>query len=148
MILFIMYRLPDAPPHKFSEILDRVDEEIDMIQANSNKFGNILGFGDSNLPGIAWLDTSFKESNSVLGLQAKSLINFMDGHFLSQLVTSPIRQHNCLDLMLCNSKNLVTKIYQQINRYLSDHNTLFLQAAINTEDKKNERRESEFYSTK
>ena len=60
LILFIVYRHPGASPEEFLDAMDCVSTDIDIIKANNNKYGNILGLGDFNLPGMDWPNTTVK----------------------------------------------------------------------------------------
>lgn len=45
---------------------------------------------------------------------------------------APTQSINVLDLVISNNLTLITGIYQEINGYLGDHNTLRIQMALYT----------------
>ena len=99
LILFNICRPPKAKVEDFKCVLTKVREEMLFIQANSNKFGDIVGFGDFNFPDIPWPDTTIQDKTSSIGLQTNLLLEFLNCHFLTQMVSAPTRERNCLDLV-------------------------------------------------
>ena len=73
-------------------------------------------------------------------IQAKKLIDFVESHYLSQIVKSPTRQDNILDYVLVNKENFIKNVDILVNNYLSDHNTILtevdFQNISNIEEKK------------
>ena len=69
----------------FFIIMEKIKEEIGFIQANTNKFGDLLGFGDFNYPDVPWPDISIKDRT-------------MNDLFLAQMVELPTRLNIFLDL--------------------------------------------------
>ena len=127
LILFSVYRPPDCRTRDnyFQDTLARVDEEIGFAQANSNKFSNILGFGDYNFPDITWPEGVTPNGEGIETKQAKALLSFMNSHFMSQMSLAPTHGRNCLDLVLTNNVNLISSIGTEQNDVsLTDHNLL------------------------
>ena len=52
------------------------------------------------------------------------LLNFMNTHFLNQHIMCPTRNRNVLDLVLSNNSSLIQEVEQEVNGFLTDHNTL------------------------
>ena len=73
-------------------------------------------------------------------IQAMKLIDFVNTHYLTQMVVTPTRQDNILDYVFVNKENFIKNIEIQMNSYLSDHNTITAEVDFigisNVEDKK------------
>ena len=54
------------------------------------------------------------------------LLDFIADHFLIQVVESLTHLRNILDLVITNDVMLISSVEQEVNCYLSDHNTLCL----------------------
>ena len=96
-------------------------EELDMsLYILQEKFKNatIWLAGDFNAPGIRWSDITLSE-NVNCSFAHNCLIDIVHDHGLHQLVTSPTRGNNILDLFLTNDPSTVMNI--KILPGISDH---------------------------
>jgi hypothetical protein len=125
-IIFCVYRPPKTTRSEFKPMIRGLEEAIEMAQAHSVKYNNLLGFGDFNLPEIRWSDTQPVGADGSKSGSASSLIKFMDDQFLSQLVMEPTCGLNTLDLVLVNNMELVTHIEVRPTVKLSDHSVMII----------------------
>jgi hypothetical protein len=123
-VVFVLYRPPDSSAEELSDALTKLDEAIGLAQANSHKFSNILGFGDYNLPGVRWEDTTPVSGSSAPAKIAGKLLGFMEDQFLVQLVKDATRLNNILDLVLSNNQDQVSHIAIRPNVKMTDHATV------------------------
>eukprot|EP00116_Pleurobrachia_bachei_P010881 sb/3471143/ len=76
--------------------------------------------GDFNFPMIDWNNLSIGGRSAENTRSARDLLEFSENYFLQQIVDSPTRGHNILDLFLVNKVSLVGKV-QVVGTELSDH---------------------------
>jgi hypothetical protein len=76
-VIFVLYCPPYSSAKELSNAPTNLDEAIGLAQASSHKFFNILGFGDYNLPGVRWEDTTPVSGSSAPAKIAGKLLGFM-----------------------------------------------------------------------
>ena len=114
-----MYRPPDACSEKTRNLLSFLTNYLDSTEVDGYK--DIMITGDFNLPNIDW------ESNTVLPTHgrehtesANQLLDFMNSHFLTQVVKCPTRNNNILDIVLVNNDRIISHVSTS-ETHLSDH---------------------------
>ena len=122
-IIACIYRPPDTPHHKFSEMISFLDSYI--CEKSSDQHYEIIITGDFNLPSIDWETTTPLTKSDITdsGKNVQTLLTFMCNHYLSQYIQVPTRYNNILDLFLTNNSNLVLHI-DSTKTELSDHNVI------------------------
>ena len=130
-LLLCTYRPPDASFEEFEQSLKQCQEAIDKTMNENSKIRNILYLGDFNFPNISWPEgnvysTARKEgeTKSDENRQAEILIEFTRAHFMENVILTPTRGNNILDLVFSNNHNLINNYLTTVNNKLSDHNTL------------------------
>ena len=121
LLLAVVYRQPDASSSNYrsgatelTEALNAISTSIDNIQGTPD----IILCGDFNLPGINWKSGLNLSTTNALH---KSMFEFQDKHFLSQLVAKPTHSAgNILDLIFTNNRQLIQEISSNHTTY-SDH---------------------------
>ncbi|KAK6017724.1 hypothetical protein OSTOST_16751, partial [Ostertagia ostertagi] len=113
----VIYRTPSCSVQGSSLLLKAVS---DFCSYN----GPTLVLGDFNLPGVSW-DEDWSDKSS-----SKDFVETFRSHKFTQLVRGPTRGKSCLDLVFCNSPQLVnqTKILPPIGT--SDHATVAFQLNV------------------
>ena len=87
--------------------------------------------GDFNFPNIDWeTSTVLPTKGADQSASAKMLMEFMDNHLLSQVVRSPTRNHNILDLVLVNNDRIIQNV-NSVPTCLSDHNLVSVDLTYN-----------------
>ena len=87
--------------------------------------------GDFNFPNIDWeTSTVMPTQGADQSASAKMLLEFMDNHLLSQVVRSPTRNHNILDLVLVNNDRIIQNV-NSVPTCLSDHNLVSVDLTYN-----------------
>ena len=140
LILTNCYRPPGSPLQLFEEILNKCQDSIEK----ETKSKILLVLRDFNFPFIEWpsgkiysreQEPTNRASEKV---QAGILLNWAEGNFMEQLITTPTRKSNILDLVFSNTPNLITEYSTIVNNKFSDHSILKIN--INISDKHNEKR--------
>ena len=72
-------------------------------------------------------------------VQAKLLLEWAEQNFMNQIINTPTRKENILDLVFSNSDNLINGYSTIVNTSFSDHN--ILQIVLNYENKSEEKKE-------
>ena len=109
----------------FQDTLSKVRDEVEATQSASDRFSNILGFGDFSLRNIIWPEGGTPNGNGIETRQARSLLSFMNTHFMTQMCEEPTHEQSCLDLVLTNNVKLIHSIRIEKNDFsFSDHNTI------------------------
>ena len=131
LVLINIYRPPKSPLNLFQDTIEKVQEAIDEIhEKENNKSKMILATGDYNFPFIKWPCRSIytreeePEHMSSDKKQAKLLLTWAEQNFLEQVINTPTRGNNILDLVFTNSSNLTSGYSTIVNRKFSDHNIL------------------------
>ena len=130
-LVICTYRPPDSPYEYFKEALENCQEAIDQIMKEKLQVRNVLYFGDFNFPNISWPSgeiysskQSEREKKSDENKQAELLLEFATANFLEQIIDTPTRGKNILDLVFSNNPQLINFYNIIINKKLSDHNTV------------------------
>lgn len=118
LLLFVVcYRAPND-----REFLSQF--KIIADTASQSKYSMALITGDFNYPGIRWVNGS-GFVNSDVGPEYE-FVNLLSDGFLYQLVESPTREENILDLILSNNADLVDTVFvDSTNGLPSDHNCIY-----------------------
>ena len=87
------------PPNSDSTWLDKFNSTLAQV---CDRFNNILICGDFNYPYISW-----DHPERTRGADDLQFSELLGDYFLSQIVTSPTRDKNILDLVLTNVPDLV-----------------------------------------
>ncbi|EDO31726.1 predicted protein [Nematostella vectensis] len=82
----------------------------------------IIIAGDMNVPDIEWSNASVKDNPQYGVAVNKTMIDLVDDHSLSQLVTFPTRQESVLDLVLTSHPDLVHSLSSV--QGISDHSAV------------------------
>ena len=129
------------PPSSSTSILDALENTISDIR-NSHPTARILLGGDFNASGIEWQHKSLEESYVPVPFREKLLSIAEDFHF-EQLVTTPTRGANILDLFFASHPDLVTS-YETIPG-ISDHNAIVAEVSTHVKLIKKQPREIFLY---
>ena len=121
MVLVGIYRPPDTKAEEWEDALSSLEESVDIAQAHSTKYSTVVVAGDLNFPTIKWSQQSRPESRHHTGTQEASLIRFMSNLFLEQVVHTPTRLHNTLDLVMSNTRSTFCNVKVTVNLDFSDH---------------------------
>lgn len=131
-----VYRPPDTSSIKFNECI----ETINNYFKEKNLQENIIILGDYNFPHLKWntyddkiIPTIISGSSVDNQLQASKLIDFTDSLFCEQLITSPTRGKNTLDLIFSNNEDLISDITISETE-ISDHNLITTELNITNND--------------
>ena len=122
-IICLIYRPPDCTYEEFKPAL----EEINKILKDYINCDMIL-LGDLNFPEIKWSDPCapiFKPSNKDRKLQIDALLDLTNSLLLNQLISSPTRGENTLDLLFTNITSHLYDINSTKSKF-SDHHLLEL----------------------
>ena len=140
LLLFNVYRPPDASLAKFKDVLNQVHKTLEKLQDDDF---NIFITGDFNFPPevVIWIKSDdvtipvFKPSVSQVSLAFKELIALTDALFLLQVINIPTRKENTLDLCFTNDPQSINSIVGiPVSQDISDHKII----KINTEYTANE----------
>ena len=130
-LVICTYRPPDSTYELFKEALENCQEAINQTMKENLQVRNILYFGDFNFPNISWPSGSIygsgqenRENKSEENKQADLLLEFAEENFLDQIVGTPTRGKNILDLVFTNNPQLINFYNIILNSKLSDHNTV------------------------
>ena len=133
VIIGSYYRPPDSNITQMQAMHDSVEE---IMSKNINK--TILLQGDFNLPHINWERKAHKVGSSQKEL-SEQLLETCSQFNLEQMITTPTRQMNILDLFLTNKPSLVTSC--DTIPGLSDHDAICSDINIKPKYNKQPRRE-------
>ena len=121
----VVYRPPGQDTPGFKSVLDKIQESIDALSKNSTS-PDIYISGDLNYPHIDW-DMGTEQRTEA---QGKDLQEFIDRNFLTQVVHTPTRENNVLDIVLTNVPRYVSEV-RVTPTVLSDHHLVQLQLGFN-----------------
>ena len=100
-LVIVFYRPPDTDLNYLKEFKNT----LQLIQ-NNNKFDQLIICGDFNLPHIDWSTGSATNNDLIHNHFTKTVKD----NYLWQLVNSPTRGDNILDLILTNTPNIVSNV--------------------------------------
>ena len=136
LVLVNIYRPPNSPKQLFLETLEICQEALDGKARNKS----VLMLGDYNFPFIKWPEGSIytreQEQMSSEKEQGRLLVEWTNDNFLEQIIVTPTRKENILDLVFTSSENIVAGYEMIINNVFSDHNTIKLKLNIEKEVEK------------
>ena len=112
----VVYRPPDAPSSSFSAALQFLRRNLDM-----NPDTDMFITGDFNFPVINWETLTIGGRTADNTKSAQLLLDFMEQYFLEQMVFTPTRGQNILDLFMTNKTSLIGDVKSEPTD-LSDHN--------------------------
>ena len=146
LILVNIYRPPNSPMHLFQDTLNRVQEAINEASEKDKKVAKtLLVTGDYNFPFICWPSKQIysreeePQQMSSEKQQAKMLLNWAEENFMEQVIHTPTRGKNILDLVFTNTSELISGYSTIVNRKFSDHN--ILKVRLNYKDKNEKKTE-------
>ena len=106
LIVITVYRPPTANESSFKLCLQKLEEFI-----RKHDGADIQMSGDFNFPYINWQTKEIKKGLKSNTASAEYLLNFMDNHMITQLVTEPTRDDkSILDLVLTNNQQAIHSI--------------------------------------
>ena len=131
LILVNIYRPPNSPFQLFQDTLNKVQEAINEVSEKDMKAAKTLMVtGDYNFPFISWPSKQIysreqePEQMSSEKRQAKLLLHWAEENFMEQVIQTPTRGKNILDLVFTNTSELVSGYSTIVNKKFSDHNIL------------------------
>lgn len=127
LIFTIIYRPPDCPIEAFLETINAIRALLDTFTPQPT----LIITGDFNLPIIDWSTDSINGGSSSDRSQALHLQSFVQDFFLTQVITTPTRQNNILDLFFTNNEDLIYN-HDVFTTNLSDHNIIKITTNINS----------------
>ena len=131
-VIASVYRPPDACSTKTKNLLSFLDKYL--TSSESNGFKDLMITGDFNLPNINWETCSVLPTHGAENSEsANQLLNFMNKHFLTQVVKSPTRKDNILDIVMVNNDRIISHVSTSETR-LSDHNLVSVKLTYNPSD--------------
>ena len=134
--IICLYRPPDTTELEFEQPIQIIDEYIKM---NPNRI--MILIGDMNFPQIKWKknDTEVIPTiNSGYTLdkqnQAIKLLDIANEHFLQQMIDTPTRGKNIIDLIYVSNPELIDEIsVEETTKSLTDHNVIYFDYKSNKE---------------
>ena len=130
-----------CPPSSSTTILDELENTLSDIRG-SHPTARILLGGDLNASGIDWQHKSLEESYVSVPFREKLLSITEDFHF-EQLVTTPTRGVNILDLLFVSHPDLVTSC--ETSPGISDHSAIVAEVSTQVKLVKKQPREIFLY---
>lgn len=129
MIVVNAYRPPECPNDKFMDQLTNINS---IINALPTPTPSVLFSGDLNFPRIDWDSHTVYGGTSQMRAQADALLTLANEQFLTQIIRSPTRENNILDIVMTNNMDL-PRDYSVNKTNLSDHNMIILDTNITLE---------------
>ena len=80
--------------------------------------------GDFNMPSINWAEESKPNGESIEAISGEILQEHMEKQFLCNMIKSPTRGSNILDLIFTNSDDILSEIDNIVMSDMSDHNLI------------------------
>ena len=130
LLLCCIYRPPDAEESSFKEAIGKLQDEIDSICQRSGEEPEMVILGDFNLPQMDWNDTSDMKSGTKCNGPDQQILELINQNFLEQIVKTPTRGHNILDLVLTNTPEYFVNV-QTKDAPVSDHRLVECALAYN-----------------
>ena len=123
-VVAAVYRPPGTQLASFKKLLSWIQEYLE-----SSKNPDIYITGDFNLPNINWETLAISRDLGTNGTSsAQALLDHLSANFFSQLVDTPTRLNNILDLVVTNRSHYVAEIESTTTK-LSDHNLVCVKLA-------------------
>ncbi|KAK3864103.1 hypothetical protein Pcinc_030186 [Petrolisthes cinctipes] len=111
----------------FKTTLENIRTVLDKIPPPSP---TIFITGDFNFPTINWANDTINGGTSADKSQARLLLTFIEDYCLTQIIHSPTRLNNILDLFLTNEH--IIHDHETYHTNLSDHNLTTVTTSIDT----------------
>ena len=116
-------------PHENDEpSLRKLEESFNRLAKNQNHV-YLIG-GDFNFPDWDYTSMTLKPNSSTPSLH-RAFASLLDDHGLEQMVSSPTRLNNTLDLLLTNAPQLVPRV--EVVPGLSDHDIPFCEFNVHSQ---------------
>jgi hypothetical protein len=128
-----MYRPPDCSMELFKDALEKVDNASVKTLDNNSKVERVYLMGDFNFPENDWANGAHPQGKSAEALQTMELLEVTEKHFLTNVVKTPTRGSNILDLMFVREETDIVGYETEIDPKLSDHNVLIFNLNENDE---------------
>ena len=117
-----IYRPPACPTNKFNDQLSKIRKIIGSLPP---PMPTIILSGDLNFPLINWDLENIYGGAADMRTQAQALLEFANDFCLNQVINTPTRGNNILDIVMTNSEDVLHDI--EVNKSnLSDHNIITL----------------------
>ena len=130
------YYRPNATDH---DSLTKLEESIAKVP---KKNSHIWIAGDMNLPGLIWRSGSMK-NDCPSPAQHTFFLDILADHGLVQVVDSPTREENVIDLLAVNNPTLVNRV--EVIPGISDHDAVFAEIDITPQTRRQTKREVPIY---
>ena len=122
IIISSIYRPPSADINHAQSLCDILEE---MVASNPNT--PLWIGGDLNLPNIDWTNSSILNNRYPTAL-CNIVLDFVINHDLSQLLQTPTRVNNILDIFLSNYPSYVTSC--EVIPGISDHDIVSITTSV------------------
>ena len=126
LILITIYRPPACT--NFKSTVDLLRNTLENIPS---PLPTILITGDFNLPTMNWASDTIYGGSSSDRSQAELLFNLAEDYCLNQIIETPTRLNNILDLFFTNNEHIIHD-YLVHPTNLSDHNLITINTNIDT----------------
>ena len=124
LIFTVVYRPPGSLFEEFSPIINIIENKLQEFLSDRPI---IIVSGDFNFPNIDW--DAEVEGAEGYGNQETVLLSFRDVLFLNQIIKSPTRDRNILDLVFVNDDNIIMKT-ENLDTTLSDHRLILVDTML------------------
>ena len=126
MIYINIYRPPACPTNKFLEPLTRIKNILENLPP---PMPTIVLAGDLNFPLMNWDSERVYGGADDMRTQAEALVRFAQDLYLRQIINTPTRGENILDIVMTNCDELIHSIAVDTTN-LSDHNMITITTNI------------------
>ena len=130
LLLACVYRPPDAEDKSFGLAMTKLQEEINSVSEQNGAVPELILLGDFNLPNMNWKCTSFPDGGSRGNLAYHRTLEIINDNFLEQLVHTPTRGENILDIVLTNTPDYFARV-ETTESMISDHRVVECTLAYN-----------------
>ena len=131
LVLSTIYRSPYCSTDNFTNIIQSIVSEIIKL---GNPEHNIIILGDFNLPIIKWNEpngTIIYGGSTSDRQQSDLLLSFMDEFLLKQMIGTPTKGNNILDLAFTNNEEMISNINIE-DTLMSDHIITVIKTSLKT----------------
>ena len=129
-IIATIYRPPNSNLQKFEGVITSL---INSINQYNNTDTEIFILGDFNFPTVNWEELSVANTTNDEKRQINLLLDMMEEHNLTQLIRTPTRGNNILDLLIIRSPEIIHS-YETTDSAISDHRIITFQKYCNTKE--------------
>ena len=128
VVVLVIYRPPDCRHCDFVTIIDDLKRKfLDL----GDPTPSLIVCGDFNFPEANWESAAARSSsNGTYGSQSECMKLMRDELFLHQIVKTPTRGNNILDLCFVNNTDLLWNAETKEIASLSDHNLVVIHTAM------------------